>query len=107
MSLIIILLIIILLIYFYKKLYVYESFYDLTPYKYHWDIFKCLDGKCIRQKGKDCYDWCNKWPEDGGRHNCRLVCLDNSDLMYQELKLDNYIFGRLLPKFNEVSLLNE
>jgi hypothetical protein len=91
---------------FYRKPQ-YEHFYNYTPYSYHWDIFKCLSGPCVRKKGRECYDWCtDNLVDEGNQEQCRTECLNYSDLMYQELKLDNYTFDRLLPRFEQVSLLN-
>ena len=75
-----------------------EGYYDITPYEFHWDIFKCYDDKCLRKKAKECYDWCNNWGETGGRHNCRMRCLDYADQQAEHLKLGDYFFHRNLPK---------
>ena len=29
-----------------------EGYYDITPYDYHWDIFKCYTIDCIKDKAK-------------------------------------------------------
>ena len=82
-----------------------EHYWDITPYKYHWNIFKCLDGDCIRDESKKCYRWCDKWAEPGAQENCRYRCLDYADLMYDQYKFNNYTFDRVLPKFEEWSIL--
>ena len=84
-----------------------ETYHDINPYHFHWDMFKCLDPECLMKKTKKCYDNCNTWGETGGRHNCRLRCLDYSDQYIEQLRFNNYNFGRVLPKIKYFSLLNE
>lgn len=76
-----------------------EGYYDITPYDYHWDMFKCLDMDCLKNKTKKCYDWCENWGETGGRHNCRMRCLDFADEFATQLKYNNVLWNRILPKF--------
>lgn len=82
-----------------------ENYYDITPYDYHWDIYKCYDMECAKEKGLRCYKWCNKWKEPGAQHNCRVKCLDYGDVQSDYLKFNNYTWNSLLPHFNKVSLL--
>lgn len=106
--LLLVIMVAIIIIYFlYEKKQNVEHYYDLVPYDYVWDIYKCYNGNCIRKKGKNCYDWCKNWPEPGGKGNCRLVCLDDSDIMYQYLKFNDYNFNKMFPRFKEFSLLND
>lgn len=102
MIVIIIILIIILLIF--SKRDNIENYHDITPYDFHWDIFKCYDGKCLRSKAKKCYDWCNHWGETGGRHNCRMRCLDYADQQADYMKLHDVIWNRNMPKFKHFTL---
>jgi hypothetical protein len=81
-----------------------EGYHDITPYDFHWDMFKCLDMDCLKNKTKKCYDWCNNWGESGGRHNCRMRCLDYADQYAEQLKFNNYNFNRILPKFKWAAL---
>jgi len=82
-----------------------ESFYDVTPYYYHWNMFKCLDNDCVKDESFKCYRWCDKWAELGGKHNCRLRCLDYADIMIMQLRSNHYNFNKILPKFEENSIL--
>jgi len=84
-----------------------EYYYDLTPYKKHWDIFSCYDDKCARKTSYDCYKSCDAIGELGAHENCRLWCGDYADLQYGSLKLDNYVFNSALPRLKQYSLLNE
>ncbi len=81
-----------------------EGYYDMIPYKYHWDMFKCLDMECLKEKTKICHDWCNNWGETGGRENCRMRCMDFADQYAEQLKLNNVIWNRILPKFEYASM---
>jgi hypothetical protein len=76
-----------------------EGYYDITPYDFHWNMFKCLDMECLKDKSLKCYNHCNHWGESGGRHNCRLRCLDYADQYASQLKLNNILWNRILPKF--------
>jgi hypothetical protein len=99
-------LIIILIIGFYiTNIYRLEPYYDITPYNLNWNIFSCLDRDCAIKAGYECYKWCDSWTEDGGKENCRLRCLDNTDLMLEQLKVIGYQFNKALPRFKKYSLL--
>ena len=76
-----------------------EGYYDIAPYEFHWDMFKCFDFECLKDRTKKCYDWCANWGEPGGRENCRMRCMDYADEYATSLKFNNYTFGRILPKF--------
>jgi hypothetical protein len=102
----IILLILIAVILLYKDNVTIEGYYDITPYEAHWNIFKCLDPKCIKDRSYKCYKWCNNWSEPGGQENCRLRCADYADEMFNSLKFQNYTWNYLNPRFRDVSLLN-
>ena len=84
-----------------------EGFYDIAPAELHWNIFKCLDPKCIKEKSYECYKWCDNWEEPGGAENCRLRCGDYADEMFDSLKFQNYTFNYLLPRFDAVTLLKD
>lgn len=84
-----------------------EHFWNIIPYQYHWDIFKCLDKECLYKKGKACFDWCNNIREDNAAQQCRIGCSDTVDQFNQSLLFDYYTFNVLLPKFKKVSLYNK
>lgn len=88
-----------------KYTYEIENFWDITPYNQHWKIFSCLDQNCVRKKSYECFKWCDNWAEPGGRENCRMRCMDYADEMFDQLKFMDYRFHKLLPKFNNYSLL--
>nr|QBK89399.1 MAG: hypothetical protein LCMiAC02_04940 [Mimivirus LCMiAC02] len=98
---IIIILILILFSVFNKKI---EPFWDITPHKYRWNIFKCLTSECVMDKSYECYKWCDNWPEPGGSNKCRRKCFDYADLQSDNLKYNNYFWNRLLPKFSDAYL---
>lgn len=85
----------------------YENYYDITPYQYHYNIFRCLDDNCIREESKKCYDWCDNWGEPGGRHNCRMRCLDYADIQHKQVSFSHYTFNKALPRFYKFSILNK
>ena len=86
---------------------VVEGYHDITPYEYHWDMFKCYDMDCLKDQSFKCYRWCDNWPEDGGRHNCRLRCLDYADMFAYDVKLNDYTFGGVQPRLEEHSILRD
>lgn len=83
-----------------------EHYADITPYKYHWDIFSCYDIDCIKQKGYNCYKWCNNLDRLGEREHCKIRCLDYSDMAREQLRLNQRNFGSLFGKFDSYSILN-
>jgi hypothetical protein len=89
------------------KLKLVEGYYDITPYEAHWDIFKCLDPKCVKEKSYKCYKWCDNWEEPGGSENCKMRCADYADEQFDSLKLNNYTFNYLLPRFDKVTILKD
>jgi hypothetical protein len=86
-----------------------EHYYDITPYEYHWNIFKCYDSDCARKRNYECYKYCDNIINNrgGAADYCRLMCGDYTDLQYDHLKFNNYNWNSLLPKFSKYSLLNE
>jgi len=98
------LLIIIILLVLYRPIH-YEGYADLTPYRYHWDIFKCYDRECVNDKVRKCREWCNTWKEEGGAENCRIGCLDYGDIQSEQMRLNIRNFNGILPLFNEYGLL--
>lgn len=110
--LIILIILIIILIYFLIKNR-YETYYDVLPYKYDWDIYKCLDMDCVKQKSLDCFNACETLEQnklttrDGTIEQCQMACMNHGDLQADVLKWDNYTWNSLLPKFSKVSLLNK
>jgi hypothetical protein len=105
--LVITLLILLVFIYFlvFSKKESIEHFYDITPYQFHWDIFKCLDAECIRNKSYECYNWCYNIEEPGAKENCKMRCSDYADEQTDNLKLQHYQWNYLNPRFEHVSLL--
>jgi hypothetical protein len=106
---ILIILIILILITIYKlfkKKDVVEGYYDIIPYNYHWNIFKCLTTPCIEKKSFECFRWCDNWEEEGAKNNCRMRCADYADIQTESLKYNDYTFKDILPVFNTYSLLN-
>ena len=99
-----ILILLIVFILIYNKPFEIEGYYDLAPYEFHWNMFKCYDMECLKNKTRKCYEWCDNIGETGGRHNCRMRCLDYSDQDAVQLKFNNYTFGRILPRFKYFSL---
>jgi len=83
-----------------------EHYWDIAPYDLYWDIYKCFDEKCIRQKSYDCYLWCNNIREAGAKGQCQINCADAGDIQYQNLKLGYHDFNYLLPNFYNYSLLS-
>jgi hypothetical protein len=102
---IILILIICLLIYFYKRNI--EGFYDGVPYSYHWDMFKCLTGKCVLDKSYKCYKFCDSIKEIGMQENCRMRCMDYADEQFDYLKYQDYDWSIINKNFKKYSLLND
>ena len=84
-----------------------EPFYDITPYEAHWDMFKCLDPKCIREKGYKCYKWCDNISEPGAQENCRMRCADYADMQFNNYKLQRYNWFFRNPDFSRDSILTD
>ena len=84
-----------------------ETFYDIAPYKQHWDIFECDTPDCIRNKGYDCYKWCDNIDEGAAAENCRMRCEDYSDQTYDYLKYQNYTWRNINGQFLGYSILND
>jgi hypothetical protein len=84
-----------------------EPFYDITPYSAHWNIFKCLDEKCLREQGYECYKWCDNIDEEGARRNCKMRCADYADQQSDTHKFQrrNWFFRN--PDFSRYSLLTD
>ncbi len=76
-----------------------EGFYDLVPYDLNWDMFKCLDPWCIKNKSYTCYNYCDNIKELGAQENCRMRCLDYADQTFDSLKFQNYTFNSALTRF--------
>ena len=81
-----------------------EGYYGLTPYKYHWNIFKCLTSDCLIKESYKCNRWCDKWAEPGGRANCRVRCLDYADQQADSIKHNNYTWFWALPLLNKYAI---
>lgn len=105
--LVVVIMAIIILWYINRKEEKIEGFWDILPYGLTWNIHKCKDLDCIKDESYKCYKWCNKWPEEGARNNCRQRCLDYADSMSIQTRFNDYTWGRTKTKFDEFSLLND
>lgn len=103
---IILIIIVILLIIIYKWNNRMEHFYDVVPYEAHWNIFKCNTQDCIRNRGYECYKWCNNISQQGALENCKMRCADYSDQQFDYLKFQNYTWNGINRHFDEYSALN-
>lgn len=84
-----------------------EGYSDLTPYRYHWDIFKCYDKYCVEDKTNKCQEWCENWPQLGGYEKCKVNCLNFADIQNEQLRLNARNFNSNLPLFHGYSLLED
>ena len=107
MIIIYIILIIIILFIYNQSQQNLEHYWDVAPYDLHWDIFKCNDSNCARKTSYDCYKWCENIGEYAARANCQQRCSDYADQQFTSLKLNNYTFNSLLPRFDYVALWND
>ncbi len=82
-----------------------EHFYDNIPYKYQWNVSKCLSAGCVKRTSYNCYRGCNALGMDT-EEGCQAKCLDIGDMVFDSIKYQNYTWQGLLPKFNKFSLLN-
>lgn len=99
------LLIVVIIITVYYKKYnrVEEHFYDITPYRFRWNISKCNSTPCVMKEGYKCFLWCNNWKEPAAQEACRTTCLDDTDQQMDILKWNNYTWNYLQPRFNAVA----
>jgi hypothetical protein len=94
-----------------------EGFWDVLPYDYHWNMFKCLDMECLKKQTKICHDACSEikkkdkfvFSDDqdakvSTRENCKMRCMDFADQYSEQLKLNNILWNRILPNFDKVAL---
>lgn len=84
-----------------------ETYYDITPYERHWDIFSCYNNKCTRDNAFKCFKWCDIYTKMNEKEGCRKNCADYADQYYVSLKYNNYNFNNALPHLKKYSLLNE
>ena len=84
-----------------------EHYYDIAPYSNYYDIYKCFDDECLRDKTMKCYNWCDNIEEPGASEACRINCLDASDEQVVQLKYNNYTFNRVLTKVKYAALFNK
>ena len=112
-----------------------EHFYDILPYKYHWNIFECLTMDCIRKESYLCYKACDDIPvlhydsyekngtspklkKDsepsidisgtiGEKERCRKRCMDYADMQADNIKYNDYQWSISLPRFKYYSLLKD
>lgn len=100
--------VLVLICYFMKYQKIREDYYDIQPYKNHWDIFSCYDGDCIIETSHKCYKNCDKIGEQGASENCRMRCLDYSDMLLENShNYNRIIFGDSMKKLKKYSLLNQ
>lgn len=82
-----------------------EGYYDITPYEAHWDIFKCYDPKCIKDKSYKCYKWCSNIANSGASQNCQTRCSDYADMQFHYLKFNDYTWDGAFGLLNDATLL--
>jgi hypothetical protein len=82
-----------------------EHFWDLVPYEYRWNIFKCYNGKCTVGNSFKYAQFCNYIEDEGAREYCRQKSLDDADLQFDSLKLNKVNFGPEMPWLRCASLL--
>ncbi len=87
----------------------YEPFYNIVPYKFRWDIDKCLTGKCAINKAYDYYKYCNNIQDPIAQEDCQVEALNISDEMFDYLKYQNYNWPLEDSNihFKKYSLLND
>ncbi len=68
----------------------YEPFYNIVPYKFRWDIDKCLTGQCAIDKAYEYYKYCDNIKDTIAKEDCRVEALNISDEMFDYLKYQNY-----------------
>ena len=84
-----------------------EGFYDLVPYKYDWNMFKCYSEKCLDDRLNKCLEYCPKIDEPGGRLKCYRRCKQYARMQNESLRLNDYTFGPRLPCLRKYSILND
>lgn len=104
---IIFILLIIILVYLSLKINKIEGYYDIVPYKYNWNIFKCFDPECVKRESYKCYKYCDYIQDEKAAEYCRLTCADNGDIQFHDVKRGWIQFNYLFPKFKDVSILND
>ena len=83
-----------------------ESYFDHLPYKFHWNIYKCKNQDCVKKNTFKCREECEKKYGkstnlyEGIVERCKKNCLDYSDIQFDHLKYNNYIFNDALLFFN-------
>lgn len=80
------------IILFFRKRKV-EKYWNVTPYKYHWDIFNCKTMKCSLDKSYNCYKYCDKINHCPSQGRCRSLCLDYGDIQNENIRYSKSIFG--------------
>lgn len=103
---IIIILVLLILILFYNSSHL-EHYADLIPYGYFWRISKCYDLDCVKKESYRCYQYCNNIDEQGAQQNCRMKCMDFSQIQNMALREPNRDFNYLLPQFQKISLASK
>ena len=83
-----------------------EPFWDLVPYNLHWDIFSCYTEDCLKKKSYDCYKYCAKLDELGGKQNCMMRCEDYTDQKYEQIRLQDRLWNFRLGNLKKYSLIN-
>ena len=72
-----------------------EHYYNITPYKLHWDMYKCLSYDCITKRSHKCYEYCQNLKERE-RKLCEIECLNEGDRLFDSIKWQDYTWGKRL-----------
>jgi len=100
-----ILIFLLILLYLFKNNY--ENFWDIVPYKYSYNMFKCFDSDCLLRNSYICYKYCDVISEPGAKGRCRQRCSDYADIQADVLKFNNYNWNIILPKWSKYALFNK
>lgn len=115
MNLIVILLLILFVaavIYITKKNKMYEGYWNLIPYKYHYNIFKCFDLECLKKEEKKCCEACyniSSMSNVGlmaGVGKCKVGCKRATRQQSLQLGFNDYTWGNALPDIKKYALFN-
>ena len=136
MFLILIIIILIILTLTYNSQKQIENYYNIVPYLYHNNIYKCLDRKCTIDNSYKCYKYCSNIKDDasspqsytniaegqpfvykpsstlssgkdGARKQCELECFNVGDETFDSIKYQNYNWANELPYAYNFRLFNE
>ncbi len=100
------------IIYTSKTNKMYEGYWDLIPYKYHYNIFKCFDLECLEREEKKCCEACyniSAMSNSGlmsGVGKCKVRCRRATNQQAMQLGFNDYTFSYALPRFKKYALFN-